>query len=187
MDFYTFYLRYIELNLKSFDVFGIDFPINQFLLVLMLAFIVAAIFINYNRWIIITTVKKLIRHDALCEENAKTLSELGINSRGIERALKSNGHLTRLVRRAGEYSMSYEEYTKLSKSKSFKEEKIDFSECRLHVREECLEEAKQISLKTDITVLGTVLLSLLIFAIFMCLFFLMPEILSFFNNLSVMF
>ncbi len=183
MDLYTFYLRYIELNLNSFDKFGIDFQINKFLLVFMAVIIVAAIGINYNRWVIITTVKKLIRHEAFDEDSAKTLKELGLSSRGILRALKNNGQLTRLVRRAGEYSMSYEEYIKLVRSKNYKEEKIDLNETRFHIREENLETAKIISLKADITALSTALLCILIFAIFMCLFFLMPEILKILNNL----
>ncbi len=183
MDIYTFYLRYIDLNLKSFDKIGIDFEINKFLLIFMLVIIASSIAISYNRWIIITTVKRLVRHEATSDSSAKTLGELGISSRGIKRALRSSGRLTRIVGRAGECSMSYEEYTKLIKSKKYTEEKIDFDKTRIYIREESIEEAKAISIKSDITVLSTLLLCVLIFAIFMCLFFLMPEILTLVNNL----
>ena len=183
MDLYTFSLIYIDLNLKSYGNINIDFRINQFLFIMMLVIVVASISINYNRWVIITTVKKLIRHGAVDEESAKTLSELGISSRGIKRALEKGGQLTRIVRRAGEYSMSYEEYVKLLRSKSYKEEKVDFNETRFHIRKDSLESAKIFSLKSDITVLNTALMCVLIFAIFMCFILLMPEILGIINNL----
>ncbi|MBO5907536.1 MAG: hypothetical protein J6Q85_05255 [Clostridia bacterium] len=183
MDIYTFYLRYIDLNLKSYGNIGIDFEINRFLLIFMFIIIGASVAINYNRWVIITTIKRLVRHEAYDEETAKTLKELKLSSKGVRSSLKNNGQLTRTVRRVGELATSYEEYLKEVNTKGYKEEKIDYDTTRFHIREECVEDAKIISLKSDVTPLGTFLLCVLIFAVFMCLFFLMPEILSLVNTL----
>lgn len=183
MDFYTFYLRYIDINLESYGNIGVDFEINKFLLIFMFVIIAASVAINYNRWVIITTVKRLVRHESFSEDTAKTLSELHLRSRGVVGALKNNGQLTRIVRRVGESSTSYDEYIKLIGKKGYKEEKIDYDTTRFHIREEFIQDAKLLSLKSDITRLGTLLLCILIFAMFMCVFFLMPEILSLVNTL----
>ena len=184
MDVYTFYLRYIDLNLKSYGNIGIDFEINRFLLIFMFIIIGASIAINYNRWVIITTIKRLVRHEAYDESSAKTLKELHLTSVSVKAALKNNGQLTRTVRRVGELATSYEEYVKLINTKGYREDKIDSETTLFHIREQSINDAKLISLKSNVTALGTLLLCVLIFAIFMCLFFLMPEILSFINYIA---
>ena len=179
---YEFYKDYFLLNLKDYPNIGIDLPINQILFALLVGIIIAVVAVNYNRYCMSLMIRRLMRQSAVSEEGAKTLGELGIKSKGVRFLLSSGGRLSRIARRAGEKNYTYEEYRALQKSKGYKEGKIDFDNERFYIAEDRQEEAKHIFDMGSASVLNIVLFSLFLVAIFTCLAFLMPEILTLINN-----
>ena len=182
MTLFEFYQRYINLNLNDYSNIRIDLEINKILLVLTVGIVVASIFVNYNRYLIATLVKKLARHKAADEASAKTLSELGLSGvRGLSRMLENNGQLRRLVAIVGEESITYEEYVASQKAKRKEQKKDDYTSKKLYIKDE--QRCAQISAAPAPTLLSTALFLVLVVAISICLTFLMPEIISVVNNL----
>ncbi len=179
MDFYE---KYFEINLKDFPNIGIDLEINKLIFVFVLASIIAIIAINYIRSIMHSVVKVLTRHEATSPESAKTLKELGLDKKGIKTALRSNSQLRRAVGITGQSEYTYEEYIKLTKQKGFRDE-ISFEEAGLYLKSEEKDLASKICEAKSPSVLETVLMCLLMLAVFVCLMFAMPSILSWINNL----
>ncbi len=178
MDFYE---KYFEINLNDYPNIGIDLEITKIIFVFLLGAVFAIIAINYIRSNMYTVIKALKRHGADSEENAKTLAELGIDKKSIRALITSNSQLKRTVGIAGQVKYTYEEYIKLSKDKNFND-KINFDEAKLYIKPEEDELAKRIFDAKSPTVLETVLMCLLMTAIFVCLMFFMPSILAFINN-----
>ena len=189
---YGFYKNYISLNLKDYSGIGIDLEITKLLFAFFIGMIAATIVINYNRASTSLVIKKLLRHEALTEESAKTLSELSANLFGVKMLLKSNGRIKRIIKRVGQQEYTYEEYMSRKKKKDkgvdsncFKEEKIDFISARFYISEDRITEANGIVDRSETSVINTVLFCILITAVFICLVFLMPEILNLINNALV--
>ncbi|MBQ7387155.1 MAG: hypothetical protein IJW03_03200 [Clostridia bacterium] len=177
-----FYEKYFSINLSDYQNIGIDLEINKLLFAFLLATITAIIAINYIRGTMYQTVKALMRHGADCEENAKTLRELGLDRPRVRNALKSNSQLKRIVDIAGRVRYTYEEYIKLSKQKGFRDE-INFDEARLYIKNEEKDLASKIFEAKSPSVIETVLMCLLMVAVFVCLMFSMPSILTGINNM----
>lgn len=183
MSIKELYEKYLLLNLKDFPNIGIDLEINKILLALTLGLIVAALLINYHRSYMHLTVKKLLRHSAIDEKSAKTLSELGISSGAVRLALSRTGQLTKIVRRVGEPTYTYEEYVAKTKTRGYKEGKINFDEAQFYIDENHLDRARQINEAGDTSIFKSILFCLLILTVSGCIFLLMPEILTGVNNL----
>lgn len=183
MTLIEFYEDFICLNLNQFENLKLNFEINKFLLVAMVGVICALIAVNYVRSSLYLTVNKLIRHDAIGEENAKTLTELGINIPRVKRLLSGGAQTKALIRRVGEVQLSYEEYVDKMKKKERPSETIDFADARFYIDREAAPKAREISLKSNSLVLNTVLFCVLTVALFACLVLLMPTILGFINNI----
>lgn len=189
-----FYENYISINLKDYSNIGIDLEITKVLFAFFIAIIVATIVINYNRACTALVIKRLLRREALNTESAKTLSELSATALGVKMLLKSNGRIKRIIKRVGETEYTYEEYLALGKKRkknkgentpetSVKsEEKIDFSTARFYLNSERLDEAKGIVERDRSSIINTVLLCLLVTAVFVCLVLLMPELLNLLNG-----
>lgn len=171
---------YFNINLKDYSNLGVDFNISITLLFFFLGICVAAFFINHHRTYMASMVKQLFRHGAMNEESAKTLNELGLGGVGsLKRALARGGQLTKLVRRVGEEKMSYEEYMRLKKEKKLPpEEKIDFNLARFFVDPQNAERARRFYENNNSSVIKTVLICVLILAVYFCLMLVMPSILS---------
>ena len=115
-----FYYDYLLINLEDYG-FGIDLEICKALFIVTLGVCIAMVMINYNKANMFTVIKQLIRHEVYGEDKAKTLRELGLSDKkGIRYALSHSGQLTRLVRRAGEVTPTYEEYIAEEKRKKEK-------------------------------------------------------------------
>ena len=97
--------------------------------------------------------------------------------------LSSSDRLKKLVGRVGEREYTYEEFVRLNKEKKYKEEKIDFATARFYLREEGIGRSRHIVEVGHTSMLNTVLFSILIFAIYVCILLLMPEILTVINNM----
>ena len=179
MIFKDIYEKYFLINLKDYPNIGINLEINVLVLAFTLGVVFASFMINYHRGYTYFTVKRLLRHGALDEKGAKTLDELGINSLSVRFALSRSGQLSKLVRRVGETHYTYEEYVA---KKNTKEGKIDFSTARFFLDETQLDRARHISEAEPPSLAKAILFAVMILAIGICLFLLMPEILTAINN-----
>lgn len=179
----NFYKDHFLINLNEYPNIDIDFQISLFLLWITIGVLLATILVSYSRASMSLMIKRLIRHNAYDENSAMTLNELKINSLGVKILLMNSSPLTKIVKRVGEKTYTYEEYKELTKNKNFKEEKIDFAAARFYVRDESMNRAKHIAESNSPTILSTALVSLLIVSIYICLLLLMPEILTLLNNI----
>ncbi len=177
------YEKYFLLNLKDYPNIGINLEINKLVLAFTLGVVIASFLINYHRSYTYLAVKRLLRHGALDEKNAKTLGEIGINTASVRFALSRSGQLTKMIRRVGEPHYSYEEYVAKMKSRSKREEKIDFDTARFFLDETQLDRAHHISEVGSPSFLRSILFAVLILTMGVCIFLLMPEILMWINNL----
>jgi hypothetical protein len=174
--------EYLSINLKDYENIAINFEINKFLLFVSLALCVVAFVVNYRRAILVDTVKQLLRHNATCEESARTLSELGLSSsRGIRKAIVSDSQLRRMIAIVGESRPTYEEYVKAMKEKK-KNEKFDVSSARIYVTSESLDRAKYVYNTYNASLLRTLLSCVLLLSFTACLILLSPSILSLLND-----
>lgn len=183
MSFKEFYDSYLCLNLNEYKNLGVDFEINKFLIICLVGVVAAIIIINYVRSAMYLTVNKLIRHEAIGEENAKTVSELGLNIGRVRRCLSTSSQLKTIVSRVGEKKLSYDEYIALVKSKKQSALKIDFDSAKFYINPEKKDDAREMGFKSRSVIINTVLFSILTLVIVVCLIFLMPEILSLFDNI----
>ncbi len=183
MDFTKYYEKYFLINLKDYPNIGVDLEITKILFFFFVGLIVATVAINYLRSTMYTVVKALMRREASSEAAAFTLGELGLDSTRVRRALRGGTQLSRIVGRVGESKYTYEEYKSLAKKKGFSDEIINFDEARFYIRPEQKLRAEKIYMSGASSVLHTVLFSVLLVAIFICLMLLLPEILSFVNKL----
>lgn len=180
---YSFYKKYFLINLNSYPNISIDLEINVLLFYFLIGILAAIIFVNYKHAKTQDILKALTRHKAFCEESAKTLSELGIDTSAMRRMLNGEGQLAKTVARVGEKSYTYDEYIAETKKKGYKEEKIDFSSAKFFIRESRKDSAIKIVNTGNYSPLNTTLLCLFIVAIYICIALLMPAILSFINSL----
>ncbi len=179
MNLYAFYKRYLLLNLKDYPNIGIDFPITAVLFILALGLIATTIAVNIRRAKIAAVVMRLCRLDATSEDRAITISEMRLNTKSYRSLLsKTDGELATIVARVGAVKPTYEEYM----SKKYKNDKIDFTQARFYISKEGSERAGRILDIGAPTVLNTILFSVLILAIFICLTFLMPGLMSILND-----
>ena len=177
------YEKYFLLNLKDYPNIGINLEINALVLAFTVGVVIASLLINYHRGYTYLAAKRLLRHGALDEKNAKTLGELGINTASVRFALSRRGHLSKMVRRVGEPHYTYEEYVAKMKSRDKKDEKIDFSTAVFYLDEAHLDRARHISEAESPSLIKSILFACLILSIGICLFLLMPEILTGINSL----
>ena len=140
--------------------------------------------LNIYRGNIRLVVVQLRRHNANSEETAKTLSELGLDKSVIvKRLFLGNNVLTKVVARVGEKKYSYEEYIKLSKEEKAQSEKIDFDTAMFYIKEQESDLAMSITEKYTTSIMRTVLASVFVGIMCICIIACMPGILNIVNNL----
>ena len=203
--FVAFYEDYICLNMKDYPNLGFDIEISKILLiasVVLCAVFCVMDFYKKNSYIII---KQLMRHEAKTPEKAKTLAELSLSeSRAVRRMIASSSQLRSVVGRVGEKELTYEEYLACEKRKKeikrqkralkkngsqndktvlAEEKSPTVAELRFYIKEERADYASRIYNGADISALRTVLRCVLVLAVSVCFVFVMPELLSFINNI----
>ena len=178
MGFHSFYKRYICLNLEDYSSIGIDLEINKLLIILMVGLIIGTVIINRKRSLIALTVSRLLRHDAVGESEAKNLTSLGICTPAVKKLLSSGGQIRSLVKIADAPLLSYDEYVERMKDKDFDGSTLDLDTCKIYLDHENIDSAKRIASSNTSSPLNTALFCILIVAVFVCLIFMMPEILS---------
>lgn len=176
------YNKYFLVNLNDYSNIEIDFEINKILFFFFVGIIFATIIVNLSREVNTAIIKALMRHEVYTEEDAKTLSDLKLNKFTARMALSSSSRLSKLVKRVGAKEYTYEEYSALIKEKGFKEEKIDFENAKFYLSEEGIDDAKRIAEANVTSPLNTILFCLLLLAVYVCLMFTIPEILTFINK-----
>ncbi len=119
MSIKEFYKEVFCLNLKDFPNFGIDFEINKLIFFVTLGLCAASVYFNLIESDIALILKKLLRIGAIGEENARSLSELGLAShKRIRRLiLKNTGSLRRVISTVGLKRQTYEEFIATEKAK----------------------------------------------------------------------
>ena len=181
MDFEDFIDNYIFLNTKDYFGNAVDFPINIILLSLAVGLTAAIFVITFHRRYTARLMMQLLRHNAIGEENAKTLGEIHITPGFfLKSSLSKTCQLTSIVKRVGAITYTYEEYEKLSREKGFKEEKIDFESAKFYILPEMATKAKTINDEGEPSYVKAALSGVLILSVFVCLALFMPEILSLF-------
>ena len=178
MGFYNFYTRFISLNLKDYSAFGIDLEINKLLIIVMLGIIIGTVIINHKRSLMTLATGKLLRHGAIGEDKALPLTRLGIDTPSVRRLLLGGGQIKSVIGISGREELTYEQYIEKTKDKSYKGEVVDFENCGIYIKQEAVDTATKMAASRSSSPLNTFLFCVLIFASFVCLILLMPEILS---------
>ena len=173
---------FLSINLNDYENLKLNFEINKFLLVAYVGVLFAIIISSIYRSTVNLTLNRLIRKNAICEESAKTLQELGINLFRVKYIL-GGSRMRDIVCMEGEITPTYEEYLEQMKSKKKNINKINYDEARFYIQPSKLDEAKKLVLKSNTSVLNTVLFCVLLFIITVTLVILMPEILTWLNDL----
>ena len=175
------FLKYAFLNFKDYKNLGYNFPIGFILIFLAIAFPIIVFLINKKKNAITFTVKQLIRHEAISEESAKTLSALRLSKlKNVKKMLICGGQLASMIKIVGYQKPSYEEYLKTKKERD--SQKINFDEIMIYLSEENKERAETIAESEITPIWKPILISLAGVAIIAILFIFMPEILSILNN-----
>ena len=173
-----------SINLKDYEMIGIDLQINKAILPGFVVFALLMVVLVVNRNKMRTLIVQLMRHDAVSQEKACTLEELGLaNERHVKYLLSGSNMLKRIVKQQGAKTYSYEEFKALSKEEKKKVEKIDFAEARFYICEEQIDRARHIKEKYQMNKWGLIIGLIFLALIYIGLAASMPEILNLINNL----
>lgn len=173
-----------SVNLKDYDKLAINLEINKVILVAFIAFILGDILFNLYRSSIKLTVTQLARHNAKSEDNAKTISEIGLaKNRIVKWMLSRENLLTKIVGRKGEKKYGYEEYKSLSNKERKEICKFDIDTAEFYIREEKSDLAVGIMEKYSTSVKRTIAECVFIAMICVCVIACMPGLLELINNL----
>ena len=175
--------EFLNLNLNDYENIGINFPLGLFLILITVAISISAFIISKRRGDRAVFLKQLSRHEAFSAESAKTLVELRISpTYFLKKMLTQSGELTSIVKRVGASTYSYEEYVKLSKSRSFKEEKIDFATAKFYISDTGRDRARGLYERESPSLARPIMLCVMLFVMLICLSFLIPELLTLLNQ-----
>ena len=173
-----------SINLNDYDNIGINLEINKVIFGAVVALIIGVIFLDLYRTNIKLMVTQLTRHNAKNEDDAKTLSAIGLNNNKIIKwLLTKENFLTKIVKRKGEKKFGYEEYKALSKKERIAAEKFDMETAEFYIKEDKSDLAAGVMEKYGASVQSTAMTCILIVIISICVIACMPEILEIINNL----
>jgi len=173
---------FLSINLKDYENLKLDFKINIFLIALFIGALIAIIISSIYRSTVYLTANRLLRKEAVGEESAMTLSELGINLWRVRYVLSGNSRLRDIISIKGELKPTYEEYIEQMKAKKTDSDKPNFDEAKFYIQPDKVDKAKEILLKSNTSTLNIVLSCVLLFIVTVTLIILMPEILSWLNG-----
>ena len=173
-----------EINLEDYENIKFSLEINKVVLGTFIAIIVGILVLNTYRGSIRFMVMQLKRHNALDEDGAKTLKELGLdNSRILKRLLSSQNMLTKTVARVGATQYDYETYVKMDKAARREAERVDFESARFYINKSEADRAAFIIERYAVSIPRT-LATCVFFAILCgCVIAWMPGILEILNDL----
>ncbi len=183
---FRIFSRAFNINLKDYKNIGIDLEISKILLCFAVLLILVTLFMSLKRNVMVSVIKRLHRLEAFNENEAKTLTELKFTGfyaficRGL---IRGSGRLKRLISRAGEKKYTYNQYIKLSRKEKKEYDKIDFSTARFYLKDKNSADTKNLLDSKTSSLVHTLLFCLLIVSVYICLVFLMPEILNLINSM----
>ena len=179
-----FLKKCFAVNLNEYAYINVDLEINKAVLIMVIALIMSVVFVDLHRGNIRLLVLQLTRHNADSEENAKTLTELGLADNSfVKRLLISDSIITKIVTRVGAVKHGYEEYIALSKEERKNLDKIDFTSARFYIDEENKVRAEGIVEKYITSTQRTIFSCVFIAIVGACIMVAMPEILNGINLL----
>ena len=188
-----FYTRFFLINTNEYYNLGFDMWINIVLMVLMPIVILIAVGYHLVRNNTFLVVKRLSKRNAMSEDNAKTLAELGLGDRKILKwMLSGDGRLTRLVKRTGAPVYTYQEYVEAQKNGrkkkstdgtaeetvSIGKEKIDFETAQFYLDNRETDRITKICDTYEVRPRNTVIMCVAILVAFVIAMLLMHEILT---------
>ena len=179
----NFWNDIILLNLRDFENIGFDFYINIFLFFVALIIIVYAFFFEYLKGVMQLTVRKLLRQGAIGRDNAKSLSELGLNSNFFVKLILSGGsRFKKTVARIGEPDVSYDDFVKMDKRERKKLYAIDFKTEKFYIAPESKDSADKIFSTYAFSPLRFIMFAVLVILVFGAVAAFSFEILSYINS-----
>ena len=179
-----FYQLFFSVNLKDYVNLGWDLEINKVLLAVALIMCAMVFVVHLRRRAIYLAVKQLVRHEAKCESDAKTLRELGLDGNTVLKALlRSESSSVKLIRRAGAVEYTYEEYIALEKAKKLPKQTFDVSTAAFYLSEEDDARIKRILDSYNSSLTKTVLGAVFTLVCYICIMLLMPELLTLIDNI----
>ena len=172
------------INLNDYENISFSLEINKVVFGASIALIIGIILLNAYRGNIRYMIMQLQRHGATSEDNAKKLSELGLDKVKIIRYLLSGENmLTKIVARVGEAKYSYDEYISLDKKERAAKEKINFNTASFYLREDQTDRCAVILEKYNISAARTALACLFVAIVCVCIIACMPGILNIIDNI----
>ena len=175
--------RALSLNLLEYDNINIDFPIGYFILAVFAALIITTVAVNYRQHVLILTAQKLLRKEAIGEENAENLFKLGFSKSAVKMVLSAGGQFKKIFGVKGRKEYTYEEYKELLKMKKPTEEKINAEDAEIYIKEDSKLLTKRLSELNPPTILTTILFCVLIATICVGLLLVLGDILNYLNAL----
>lgn len=181
---FKIFKEWFSVNLNDYDNIGVNLEINKVIFGAVIALIIGVIFLDLYRANIKLMVTQLTRHNAKNEDDAKTLSSIGLNNNKIIRwLLTKENFLTKIVGRKGEKKFEYEEYKTLSNKERIEAGKFDIETAEFYIREDKSDLAAGVMEKYGASVQSTVMTCVLIAIVSICIIACMPEMLEMINNL----
>lgn len=200
----NFYRKYIDIKLSDYKGFESELAITKLLFFVFLGLALASMFINYYNSTATLVLRKLTRTGSHGEEQAKKLSDIGLDSsRSVKWLLKTrSGALKRLIAVSGEKELTYEEYTALFKKKKHlrglsKEEKrkklaeideklspkINFAEASFYIPTDKKDSADTFIADKSTTLTKGLISCAILFAAYIIIALVLPSILSWISGL----
>ena len=183
----SFFDKYFDINLSDYPAFGFDFNISLLLFGIFAGICAAIVVVTMRKCASTAALRQLLRHEAIGEGEAKSLSEIGLaENKSASRAFSRDKMLRRYVKLVGEAQISYEEYMAMSKAERQSYDKgreIDPMESRFFIPEESADRALLAVQSDTSSPFTAALLCLVMLAAFVGFSMAMPSILSFLETL----
>ena len=180
--FMGFIKDFLFLNLNQYNNIAINFPIGAVILFSAVCASLAAFYLNFANARSYDICKQLFRFGAFSEFSARTLKELHLDSsRYIRFILSRSGGVTRIVKRVGEKTLTYEEYLESVKLKQ-KPEKINFDEARFYISPEAKEKANAMLSSSTPSIYKPIALTVFLALLLVLAVLFLPDLLSAINS-----
>ena len=176
------FLQHVFLNFNEYSNLNFNFPIGFILILFALLFPIAVFLINHRKNTLALCMNQLLRHEAVGEENAKSLSALRLaKSKSLKKMLLSSGRLSSMVKISGYKKPSYDEYIKAKKEKK-SILKPDIESAKIYLTKESFEDAEDIASVGVASIWKPIIISISGVAIITLLFIFMPNLLNLLNS-----
>lgn len=176
------FLQLVFSNFSDYKNLNFNFPIGLIIIFLAIGFPIMVFIINHRKNTVAICIKQLLRHDAIGEDNAKSLSALRLSGmKTLKKMLLAGGQLSAMVKIANYQKPSYDDYIKARKEKK-KIEKPDLDSAKIYLTEEGKERADDIAAAGVSSIWKPIIISLVGIIILAVLFVFTPDLLTLLNS-----